>query len=116
MIGLYTRWFHRYALLAGWAVGMAYGTWTASATPRSATRAATSAARSTTFPFTETLVYIGFTAFLLNLVVTVVLTVVLRALRCRPGVDQTVPADYHADLGDVGVEEELDPYTTSSHP
>ena len=24
--GLYTRWFHRWALLAGWAVGMVYGT------------------------------------------------------------------------------------------
>ncbi|MEV7028290.1 monocarboxylate uptake permease MctP, partial [Kitasatospora sp. NPDC093558] len=27
--GLFTRWFHRWALLAGWAAGMAYGTWTA---------------------------------------------------------------------------------------
>ena len=27
VIGLYTRWFHRWALLIGWAVGMAYGTW-----------------------------------------------------------------------------------------
>ena len=48
VIGLYTRWFHRWALLAGWAVGMVYGTWTAYGTSRSsATRAATSAARST---------------------------------------------------------------------
>jgi hypothetical protein len=31
------------------------------------------------------------------------------------GVDQTTPADYHADLGDTGVEEDLDPYTTTSH-
>ena len=27
--GLYTRWFHRWALLAGWAVAMVYGTITA---------------------------------------------------------------------------------------
>ena len=26
VFGLYTRWFHRWALLAGWAVGMVYGT------------------------------------------------------------------------------------------
>ncbi len=26
VIGLYTRWFHRYALIAGWAVGMVWGT------------------------------------------------------------------------------------------
>ena len=29
VFGLYTGWFHRKALLAGWAVGMVYGTWTA---------------------------------------------------------------------------------------
>ena len=29
MFSLYTRWFHRWALLAGWAVGMVYGTVTA---------------------------------------------------------------------------------------
>ena len=26
VVGLYTRWFHRFALIIGWAVGMAYGT------------------------------------------------------------------------------------------
>ena len=26
VFGLYTRWFHRWALLVGWAVGMVYGT------------------------------------------------------------------------------------------
>ena len=26
VFSLYTRWFHRWALLAGWAVGMTYGT------------------------------------------------------------------------------------------
>ena len=29
VVGLYTGWFHRYALLAGWAAGMAWGTWLA---------------------------------------------------------------------------------------
>jgi len=29
IIGLYTRWFHRHALLLGWAAGMAIGTWMA---------------------------------------------------------------------------------------
>ena len=27
VFSLYTRWFHRYALLAGWAVGLAGGSW-----------------------------------------------------------------------------------------
>ncbi|MCW2821453.1 MAG: sodium:solute symporter, partial [Marmoricola sp.] len=29
VFSLYTRWFHKWALLAGWAVGMVYGTWSA---------------------------------------------------------------------------------------
>jgi SSS family solute:Na+ symporter len=29
VVGLYTRWLHRWGLLAGWAVGMAVGTWMA---------------------------------------------------------------------------------------
>ena len=61
------------------------------------------------FPVTETKVYIGFTALVLNLLVTVVLTVVLRALGVDEGVDQTSPEDYRADVGDEGVEPELDP-------
>ncbi len=32
--GLYTRWFHRWALIAGWAVGMVYGTWVAYREPQ----------------------------------------------------------------------------------
>ena len=41
--------------------------------------------------------------------VAVVLTVVFRAMKVDEGVDQTRPQDYHADAGDPGVEEELDP-------
>ena len=125
VIGLYTGWFHRNALLAGWAVGMIYGTWTAWNNPKigdpgshfgSPLDPFLSVPWSDTFLPFETLFYIGFTAFLLNLVVTVVLTAILRALKVPGGVDQTSPADYHADEGDVGVEEELDPFTTTSHP
>ncbi|GAA3045781.1 hypothetical protein GCM10020000_26910 [Streptomyces olivoverticillatus] len=32
--GLFTRWCHRWALLAGWAAGMTYGTWRAYDTPQ----------------------------------------------------------------------------------
>jgi SSS family solute:Na+ symporter len=55
-------------------------------------------------------VYIAATAFLLNVVVTLVLTLVFRALKLDPGVDQTRPDDYAADLGDTGVEAEVDPH------
>ena len=66
------------------------------------------------FPFTETKVYIGFTALLINLVVVVVGTLVLRALDVPGGVDQTSPEDYHADAGDEGFEEELDPHAPAN--
>jgi SSS family solute:Na+ symporter len=59
-------------------------------------------------PFTDILVYIACTAFIINVLVAVILTVVLRALKVDPGVDQTSPSDYGADVGDVGVEEEVD--------
>jgi solute:Na+ symporter, SSS family len=48
-------------------------------------------------------------ALALNLIVSVVLTLVLRAAGVDAGTDRTKPSDYTADLGDEGVEEELDP-------
>ncbi|MFC0599599.1 monocarboxylate uptake permease MctP [Streptomyces palmae] len=92
--GLFTRWFHRWALLAGWAVGMVYGTWKAYDTP-SATQK--HFGNTTDIPGIGEIGYIGLTAFVLNVVVTVVLTVALRALKAPDGVDETSPADYRAD-------------------
>ena len=109
VIGLYTRFFHRWALLAGWAAGMLYGTVVAYNNPKVGDPGSHFGSPLNEFPGTDTLVYIGFTALLLNLVVTLALTVVLRAMNVDEGVDQTHPDDYHADLGDQGVEEELDP-------
>ena len=109
VIGLYTRWFHRWALLAGWAVGMAYGTWLAYGVPMVGDPGSHFGGPLVNFPGTETKVYIALIAFLANLLVAVVLTVVLRAMKVDEGVDQTRPDDYHADVGDEGVEEELDP-------
>jgi len=107
VIGLYTRWMHRWALFAGWAVGMAYGTWLAYGVKSPVQDHF--GGPLVNFPGTETKVYIALVAFLANLVVAIVLTVVLRALKVDEGVDQTRPQDYHADAGDPGVEEELDP-------
>jgi SSS family solute:Na+ symporter len=41
--------------------------------------------------------YIAVTAFVLNLVVAAVLTVLLRALKAPAGTDETRPADYGVD-------------------
>ncbi len=107
VIGLYTRWMHRWALMAGWAAGMLYGTWLAYGVKSPVQDHF--GGPLVNFPFTETKVYIALIAFLLNLVVAVVLTVVFRAMKVDEGIDRTRPQDYHADAGDPGVEEELDP-------
>ncbi|MFJ5220177.1 hypothetical protein ACIP98_36505, partial [Streptomyces sp. NPDC088354] len=41
--------------------------------------------------------YIGLTAFVLNVVVTVVLTLVLRAVKAPEDLDETAVKDYTAD-------------------
>jgi solute:Na+ symporter, SSS family len=107
VIGLYTRWMHRWALFAGWAAGMAWGTWLAYGVASPVQEHF--GGPLVNFPGTETQVYIALLAFLLNLLVAVVLTVVFRAMSIDEGVDQTRPQDYHADAGDAGVEAELDP-------
>jgi solute:Na+ symporter, SSS family len=50
-------------------------------------------------------VYIALTSFVINLVVVIVLTLVLRALKVPEGVDSTHPTDYLADVGDPGVKD-----------
>ncbi|WP_328668984.1 sodium:solute symporter family protein [Streptomyces sp. NBC_00322] len=103
--GLFTRWFHRWALLAGWAVGMIYGTAAAYgvASPTQKHFGGSSAE----IPGFGEIGYIGLTAFVLNVVVTVVLTFALRAVKAPEGVDETSPSDYTADAGDPGVKAEL---------
>ncbi|HEX8509205.1 MAG TPA: sodium:solute symporter [Propionibacteriaceae bacterium] len=109
VFGLFTRWFHRWALLAGWAAGMIYGTLTAYS----------GCTACTVRPFGNSLAvvpgleragYIGITAFALNILVLVVLTVVLRAMKVPNGTDITKRSDYFADRGDPGVMPELNPH------
>jgi solute:Na+ symporter, SSS family len=91
--GLYTRWFHRWALVIGWAAGMAYGTIEAYRTPGGGQLhfgASTTA-------ILGHVMYIGFAAFVINLVVSVVLTLIFRAVRLPAGSDETQPASYTFD-------------------
>ena len=115
--GLYTRWFHRWALLAGWAVGMVYGTVVAyqQQVPNAKIRLVDGEPVTTVdgmrhfgasiayFPFTHQKVYIAVTALLLNVIVAAVLTVVLRAIKAPAGVDETSADQYHADAPDPRV-------------
>ena len=104
VVGLYTRWFHRYALLAGWAVGMVYGTIVAYNVVNPATGKNFGGSTSM-IPFIGQVGYIGLTAVVLNLLVTVALTVLLRAAKVSSGRDATTAADYEADAGDPRVQD-----------
>ena len=96
VVGLYTRWFHRWALLIGWAAAMVYGTVAAygvSVPGEPGTHFGGSTA-----PILGHTVYIALTALVLNLVVTIVLTAIFRAARVPAGTDETEAADYTEDL------------------
>ncbi len=86
IIGLYTRWFHRWALISGWAIGMIAGT-----------AMAASQGFSSIYPLSiggfSFAAYAGLYALLLNLVVSVVLTPILSSLTER-GEDETSSNDY----------------------
>jgi SSS family solute:Na+ symporter len=93
ILGMYTRWFHRRALFAGWLVGMAVATFMPAATYVAATNHF-----SVIYPL-----HIGHTvisgfaalyAFMANLLVAVILTFFLDALKIKRGADKTTPADY----------------------
>ncbi|MEE4543235.1 sodium:solute symporter [Streptomyces sp. V4-01] len=96
--GLFTRWFHRWALLAGWAAGMGYGTW--KAYQQTSPTQAHFGGNSDMIPWIGEKGYIGLTAFVLNLVVAVGLTLLLNALKAPSGADETVRADYVAEAAE----------------
>ncbi|MEA2366461.1 MAG: solute:Na+ symporter, family [Thermoleophilaceae bacterium] len=84
VVGLYTRWLHGWALLAGWLVGMVVGTWIAVSqeyTPVWDT------------PIVGATVYTGLVALALNLAVATVLSLLLGGRRAHAA-DETSPEDY----------------------
>ena len=90
MLGVYTRWFDDWALLIGWAVGIATGTAMAVAVDLAPTYPLPFLGH--TFPG-----YIALYTLILNLVIAVVLTPLFRSVRAaQPPADQTVTSDYFA--------------------
>ena len=89
VVGLYTRWFHRWALLVGWAAGMVSGT-----------AMAVAQNFSSVYPLTiGGLTIPGYAALwsvILNFAVAIVLTWVLNAAAIGAGRDETVAPDYSA--------------------
>ena len=114
-IGLFTRWFHAKALIAGWVAGTATGVWALYVIPARAFAAdgtvtivrehfgGSAFALSNLGLDSTTTVYAGFVAVGANLVVAAAATLVLRG-RVADGVDATRPEDYTAEAGDPAVE------------
>ena len=105
VFSLYTRWFHKWALLTGWAVGMIYGTYAAYKVinPVTGKHFGGSLAE---IPGFGDMGYIALTAFALNLVIIVVMSAVLNATKVSNGTDETTEGDYFADAGDPRVEKD----------
>jgi SSS family solute:Na+ symporter len=87
LIGLYTRWLNPWALLAGWAVGIASGTWMA-ATLDFAKSIYALHIFGWTIPC-----YAALSSLILNIVVSVVLSGLLNAMT-HTRVDETMAEDY----------------------
>ncbi|NIH86378.1 monocarboxylate uptake permease MctP [Amycolatopsis granulosa] len=110
-IALYTRWFHRIGLIAGWVAGMAWGIAMLYVIPNPNTKRAHFGGSALPLndlsifgwhPFTGSAVqiYPGFVALIGNLVVAVVVTVICRSMKVFNGTDDTEGTDYHADEHD----------------
>jgi solute:Na+ symporter, SSS family len=87
VLGLYTRWFDSWALLVGWAAGIAAGTWMKVAVGSGSTYPL--ALAGWIIPG-----YAALYALILNIVVTVVLTLVFRAFGASRAEDRTSALDY----------------------
>ena len=88
VVGAFTRWFNPWALLCGWGAGMYWGTWMAYHLQF----------KSNVYPlhlFGSTYgMYAAVPALLLNLIVSTVLTLILRAIKQHSTTDATIAEDY----------------------
>jgi solute:Na+ symporter, SSS family len=106
-LGVFTRWFHRGGLVLGWAAGMSAGLWMLYRIPNPAIKKVHFGGSA--YPLsdlgldTKLTVYVGAIALLVNLVVGVLATLVLRAVGAKDGVDATRADDYLADESDPRV-------------
>jgi solute:Na+ symporter, SSS family len=88
VIGLYTRWLNRWALLAGWAVGMGIGTWMA------ADQTFKSSVYALNLFGVKFSAYEGVFAVVANLIVATLVTLVLAPAGPRDDADETADEDY----------------------
>lgn len=113
-IALYTRYLHSKALIAGWVVGMGWGLLILYGIPNpnpAAGKAHFGGSALTLdklsifgwhpFAGSSLQIYVGIVALAANLIVALVVTWILRAMKVADGRDATSGADYHADEGDA---------------
>jgi solute:Na+ symporter, SSS family len=120
-LGLFTRWFHRGGLVAGWFAGMAAGIVMLYNIPRLAPDGSVVREHfgGSSFALTklgldaQSSVYAGFLALLANLLVAAVVTLVLRAMKVDDGVDGTAETDYTAEREDPTVRDLPDPLASA---
>ena len=111
VFGLFTRWFHGQALLAGLIGGLAAGLYMLYNTPNVATGkehfGGSQYALSRLGLDSDFTIYTGILALLVNVAIAVIGTAILRATRGDDArEDTTAPADYHVEAGDPDVEPE----------
>ncbi|MFI7122589.1 monocarboxylate uptake permease MctP [Amycolatopsis sp. NPDC049868] len=115
-ISLYTRWFHRWGLIAGWVVGIGWGLIMLYNIPNPATGKAHFGGSALKLgdlsifgwhPFSgsQLQIYVGFVALIANLLIAVIFTVIARRLKVFNGTDDTEAEDYHADEHDKDLRE-----------
>jgi SSS family solute:Na+ symporter len=88
IIGLYTNWFHRHALILGWLTGMVSGTYMAY-------KVNFASLYPVHLGSTTITAYAAVLALVVNLAVVLVFTPVFRMIGIKHGVDNTAPHDYH---------------------
>jgi SSS family solute:Na+ symporter len=116
-LGLYTRWLHRGGLIAGWFAGMAAGLVMLYNIPRLGPDGTVVREHfgGSSFPLSKlgldmaSSVYTGLLALLANLLVAVLVTVLLRAMKVSDGVDATADSDYTAEREDPTFRDLPDP-------
>ena len=119
-LGLYTRWLHRGGLVAGWIAGMTAGLLMVYNIPKlnpDGTVArehfgGSSFALSKLGLDTKSTIYAGLIALAVNLLVAVVVTFILRAMKVDDGVDGTAETDYTAEREDPTFRDLPDPLAT----
>ena len=115
-LGLLSSWFHRGGLIAGWIAGMLAGFWMLWVTPAVTYTAANKPPTVTKEHFggsgfalsklgfdTKMTIYAGLVAVLVNVLVAIVATLILRAANVEDGADETQDQHYFADRGDPRV-------------